>query len=293
MAKLLTIIVTYNAMRWVDRCLGSVKSSSVPSDIFIVDNGSTDGTADYIAEHYPDAMLYRSRKNLMFGRGNNVGLKYALEKGYDYVYLLNQDAWVEPDTFEKMIAIQKQHPEYGVLSPMQMSADGKSYEAIFKHLIVDKLPDNYFECDVFEVKFAQASHWLLSRSCIESVGGFSPSFPHYGEDDNYCHRTLYHDFKIGIVPEAKAVHDAANKPLATNTQKRYRHYITFLIFLSNPNDTQSLASLLWFLLRRAKGLAVERKSLTSFGGYFKALAHLRRIRRNRRLSMTEKCAFLK
>lgn len=299
MPKLLTIIVTYNAMLWVDRCLGSVKASSVPADTYIVDNGSTDGTRDYIAEHYPEAILIRSEVNLKFGRANNLGLEYALKNGYDFVYLLNQDAWVAPDAFEKLIAEGSAHPEYGILSPLQFSPDWKTYEYMFKWLVVNKLPekeamiDNAASDSVISVKMVQAAHWMLTRRCIEAVGGFSLSFPHYGEDDNYCQRTQYHNFKIGIVPAAKAVHDAANKPLVTNAQKRYRHYITFLIFLSNPNDSQSIASLLWFLLRRAKGLAVERKSLTSFGGYFKALSRLSQIRRNRRLSMNEKCAFLK
>lgn len=299
MPKLLTIIVTYNAMRWVDRCLDSVKSSSVPSDIFIVDNGSIDGTREYIAEHYPEVFLIRSEVNLMFGRANNLGLEYALKNGYDYVYLLNQDAWVAPDAFEKLIAASVANPEYGILSPIQFSPDWKTYEYMFKWLVVNKLSDKEKTIEsavpdcVIDVEMVQAAHWMLSRRCIEKVGGLSPSFPHYGEDDNFCQRTLFHGMKIGIVPDAKAVHDAANKPLVTNGQKRYRHYITFLIFLSDPNDTQSLASLLWFLLRRAKGLAVERKCLTSFGGYFKAIVHLHRIRRNRSLSMTENCAFLK
>lgn len=293
MPKLLTIIVTYNAMRWVDRCLGSVKASSVPSDIFIVDNGSTDGTRGYIAEHYPEAMLIRSEVNLMFGRANNLGLEYALKNEYDYVYLLNQDAWVAPDAFEKLIAASTVHPKYGILSPLQMKSDGESYEMLFEHLIIEKMPDGFLQREICDVGFVQAAHWMLTRKCIEIVGGFSPTFPHYGEDNNYCQRAIYHGFRIGIVPAAKAVHDAANGVLVTNVQKRYRHFITFLIYLSDPNDSQSLFSLLLFLLRRAKGLAMERKSLTSFGGYFKALVHLRRIRRNRLLSMTEKCAFLR
>lgn len=298
MPKILTIIVTYNAMRWVDRCLGSVKASSVPSDVYIVDNGSSDGTREYIAEHYPEAILILSEVNLMFGRANNLGLKYALKNGYDYVYLLNQDAWVAPDAFEKLIAASVAHPEYGILSPLQLSPDWKTYEYMFKWIVVNKLPDkdetidNSVAGEAINVEMVQAAHWMLTRKCIETIGGFSPSFPHYGEDDNYCQRTIYHGFRIGIVPAARAVHDAANKPLVTNAQKWYRHFITFVIYLSDPNDNRSLLSLLWFALRRAKGLAVERKSLTSFGGYFRALTHLCRIRRNRRLSMTEKCAFL-
>ena len=292
MPKLLTIIVTYNAMRWVDQCLGSVKASTVKSDLFIVDNGSSDGTRTYIAEHYPDAILVRSEVNLMFGRANNLGLEFALKNGYDYVYLLNQDAWVMPETFEMMIEIQKKHVDFGLLSPIQNSSDGYSYEKLFGHLVVEKLENDYRERALCEVEFVQAAHWLLTRRSIEIVGGFSPSFPHYGEDENFCHRARHYGLKIGVVPHATAVHDAANNPLATNKQKRYRYYIHFVIALSNVNDSRPLPNLLQFLLRRAKSLAMERKTLTPFEGYFKALAHLYQIRRNRYLSMTQKCSFL-
>ena len=110
MNAILIVIVTYNAMRWIDKCLSSVNCSNVQSDIFVVDNCSTDGTPDYIAQHYPDAILIRSPKNLMFGKGNNVGLRYALENGYDYVYLLNQDAWLMPDTLGKLVETHCAHP---------------------------------------------------------------------------------------------------------------------------------------------------------------------------------------
>lgn len=293
MERVLVIVVTYNAMHWVGRCLDSVMSSSLKVDLFIVDNGSTDGTGDYISTHYPEAILFLSPTNLKFGKGNNVGLEYALKNGYDYVYLLNQDAWVKPDTISILLKVHSTNQKYGILSPLHMASDEKNFEFIFNRLIASKFSEGYIKKDVIPVGFVQAAHMLISRECLEKVGGFSPSFPHYGEDDNYCQRVLYHGYKIGIVPSAKAVHDAANKPLTTNVQKRYRHYITFVIALSNVNNSQSLPSLLSFLFRRAKGLAVERKSMTSFGGYFKALAHLPQIRRNRKLSMTEKCVFLK
>lgn len=293
MYRILVIVVTYNAMRWVDRCLGSVVSSSVKADLFIVDNGSTDETRDYISEHFPDAKLYRSPVNLKFGKGNNIGLEYALKNNYDYVYLLNQDAWIMPDTISELLKVHTTYPQYGILSPLQMASDENTFEYIFNRLIVSNFPENYASDDVIPVDFVQAAHMLISRACLEQVGGFSPSFPHYGEDDNYCQRALYHGYRIGVVPSAKAVHDATNRPLVNNSQKRYRHFITFVIALSNVNSTQSLPSSLLFLLRRAKGLAVERHSLTSFGGYVMALFRLRSIRRNRRVSMVDKCAFLR
>lgn len=292
MNRLLVIIVTYNAMRWVDRCLGSVTDSTVKADLFVVDNGSTDGTRDYIAEHYPEAILVRSEVNLKFGKGNNLGLEYALKNGYDYVYLLNQDAWVMPDTFEKMIVVQKKHPEFGLLSPLQLSSNGESYEQLFEHLVVENLPDDYRGHELCEITFAQAAHWLISKSCIEIVGGFSPTFPHYGEDDNYCQRVLYHGFKIGVVPSAKGVHDSANRPPMSNKQKCYRHYIRFALHLSDVTNESDLLHRLFFVMRRAKGLAVEDKSLTSFGGLFKTMLNIIPICRNKKITKEEQRAFL-
>ena len=93
--QLLVIIVNYNGMKWLERCLSSLTSSTVPSDVYIVDNGSTDGSQDYIRSNFKDAIFVQSEENLGFGKANNIGLQYAYEKGYEYVYLLNQDAWVE------------------------------------------------------------------------------------------------------------------------------------------------------------------------------------------------------
>ena len=104
MNRILVIVVTWNSARWLDWCLGSLRSSTVRVDALVVDNASTDGSADYIAQHFPEVELVRSEGTLGFGAANNIGLKLALERGYDYVYLLNSDAWLLPDTLEKMLA---------------------------------------------------------------------------------------------------------------------------------------------------------------------------------------------
>src|SRR5690606_3487544 len=60
---------------------------------------------------------------------------------------------------------------------------------------------------VYEIPFVNAAAWMLSRKCIENIGGFDPLFFHYGEDDNYCQRVLYHGFKIGVLPKVYVIHD--------------------------------------------------------------------------------------
>ena len=218
-ARILTIVVTYNGMKWLDRCLGSVALSKEPSDVFVVDNCSTDGTPEYISEHFPQARLHVSSVNLGFGKANNLGMKYALKAGYEYVYLLNQDAWVEETTFETLISIHKKYPEYGVLSPIQIQADKTRMDRKFLNNVAYRtlgsslIEDLYFgkTKEIYEVKDVMAAHWLISRDCLLKTGCFSPTFRHYGEDDNYLDRAIFHGFKVGIIPATKAVHDRADR----------------------------------------------------------------------------------
>ena len=123
MADVLVIIVTYNALKWVSKCLRSVENSTHPADVVVIDNGSTDGTLPLIRTDFPQVRIVETGENLGFGAANNIGLRMALDEGYAFAYLLNQDAWLEKDTLEKLVAAHK--PEWGVLSPMQLNAGGK------------------------------------------------------------------------------------------------------------------------------------------------------------------------
>ena len=213
--KVLTIIVTYNGMKWMERCLSSVCNSSVASDIYIVDNGSTDGTQDFIKANYPQAIFMQNTENSGFGKANNYGLLYAVDKGYDYVYLLNQDAWVEKDTFKILISQHLSNPVYGILSPIQIQGNGEKMDKNFLNNVASRtigrslMEDIYFGNvqEIYEVADVMAAHWMISRECLLATGGFSPAFRHYGEDDNYVDRAIFHGFKAGIVPATKAVHD--------------------------------------------------------------------------------------
>ena len=123
MARVLVIIVTYNALKWVKKCLTSVEKSTLPADVLVIDNGSTDGTLPLIRTDFPRTRIIETGENLGFGAANHRGLRIAHDECYDFAYLLNQDAWLQKDTLEKLVAAHK--PDWGVLSPMQMSARGR------------------------------------------------------------------------------------------------------------------------------------------------------------------------
>lgn len=240
MNNLLVIIVTYNAMKWIEKCIESVIQSTVTADVLVVDNGSKDKTIEFIKCKFPSVIIVESKENLGFGKANNLGLDYALKNDYDYVYLLNQDAWVMPDTFKIMIDAQKKQPEYGVLSPIQLTASMDRFDKNFARIC--KLDER--KCDLLENLFfnnsritnitcVMAAHWLISKECLIKVGGFSPAFPHYDEDDNYAERVFYKGLRVGIVQHAMAVHD-----------REYRQYSKeFLIYKSYVDSIRLLSSL--------------------------------------------------
>lgn len=235
MAKILVVVVSYNALKWIQRCLRSVEKSSLAADVLVIDNGSTDGTLPLIRTDFPGTRIIETGENLGFGAANNLGLRIALDEGYGFVYLLNQDAWLQKDTLERLVAAWK--PEWGVLSPMQLDARGRRdrrFDRKCGKLIDSALSGYHGDSLVVEVPFVMAAHWLLSRKAIETVGGFSPAFRQYGEDDNWIHRLHYHKLFCGVVPAAAAVHDRSGRRLSREKKMQLKCIAT-VVKVSDPN----------------------------------------------------------
>ena len=215
MANILVVIVTYNAVKWVRKSLKSLERSSLPADVLVVDNGSSDGTLERIRGEFPATRIIETGENLGFGAANNIGLRIALDEGYQFAYLLNQDAWLEPDTLEKLVAAHK--PEWGILSPVQLDRHGRrdrQFDRKCGRAVDAALKGYHNDRQVVEVPFVMAAHWLVSRRAIETVGGFSPAFRQYGEDDNWIDRLHWHKLHCGVVPAARAVHDRSDRRLS-------------------------------------------------------------------------------
>lgn len=233
-------------MQWVIHCLESLRKSTIPIDLFVIDNGSTDGTQAFIRSRYPDVLFYQNTENEGFGKANNRGLQHAIDNGYDYVYLMNQDAWIREDTILKLVRIAELHPEFGIVGPIQLEKTEQHLELEFcraslrSDIALSKyVSDLYFREDekqeVYAVSFLMASHWLITRKCLLTVGGFNPVFFQYGEDDNYLQRVLYHGLRIGLAPHVTAVHDChVEKSNPDVVNKIYRDYVGFLVLLSQP-----------------------------------------------------------
>jgi len=209
--KIFVIIVTYNSIQWIDRCLNSLNNSTVPVIPVIVDNCSKDATREYIPARYPECIWLPQKHNLGFGQGNNVGIRYAIEQKADYILLLNQDAYLATDAIEIML---KQSDNNSLLSPIHFNGDmtaidngfrsntlHKCRNLLYDDLILNKTTSRY------EVDFINAACWFIPMTIIKRIGGFNPLFFHYCEDINFMQRMHYHGIKTYIVPGASVCHD--------------------------------------------------------------------------------------
>lgn len=241
--KIFVIIVTYNGMQWYERCFTSLRESVVPVETIVIDNASTDGTATYIHEHFPEIILIENKENVGFGRANNQGMRYALDHGCEYVFLLNQDTWIKPNVLSVMLPIAQQHPECGIFSPMHIKADEKSLYIEIEDGKTDHanalLSDCYFQTlkDIYLFNYVNAAAWLIPRATLELVGGFDPIFFAYGEDDNYLQRLKYFSKSVGLIPKAQIIHDHQDAHSLTNNvyrniQTRIVHYTNILMPLN-------------------------------------------------------------
>lgn len=218
MASIYVIIVTYNAMQWAEKCFTSLRHSSIPVKCITIDNGSTDGTQEYITTHFPEVDFIQSAENLGFGKANNLGIEKAYKEGADFFYLMNQDAWIYPDSFQQILDVYNHYPDHkqiGILSPMHLDGTEKKFDLHFEDYLAKDLRNNRMLSDIYfgekkayyEIRFVNAAHWCIPRGIIEKVGGFNPYFFHGAEDYEYVNRITYFGLKILVCSQSKVVHD--------------------------------------------------------------------------------------
>ncbi|WGK63794.1 glycosyltransferase [Croceiramulus getboli] len=214
-------------MNWLKKCLDSICSKY---DVIIIDNNSSDSTIDFLMNYERQIDVIQNKENLGFGKANNLGIKRALDKGSDGVFLLNQDAYFQKNTVKIIIDFYLKNPEYGILSPIHLDGSGAKLDRNFSYyLSYDKNPCFYGDFilnkakSVYDVPFVNAAAWFLPKKTLQNIGGFDPIFFHYGEDDNYCQRVKFRNLKIGVISNSFIYHDRENRVTTDEKLSLKRH----------------------------------------------------------------------
>ncbi len=210
--------------------MNSIEQFEPGNDVLVVDNDSSDATLSLIPES-PNIIIKKNEKNIGFGKANNLGFKFALERNYDFVFLINQDAYLVEALTEKLASLISDEDNIGIVSPIQMNVTGKSvevnfdkfcYQQSFYNKIVSDLIIHGYKKKYYPVEFIQAAAWFIPISTLNIIGGFDPIFFHYGEDNNYTQRVRFAGLSVVIHTESRICHDS--NILNTHYPKNYNPY---------------------------------------------------------------------
>lgn len=305
MFKVYCIVITYNGREWIEKCLTSLtRQKNGQLHIICIDNGSTDDTVAFTRSNFPAVEIIQTNENLGFGQANNIGFKKAVDEHADYVFLLNQDAWIEPGTIEKLINIQQENPRYGLISPVHLNARGEKFDLYFQKYMDETGVDDFAKYSILartckepllNTAFVNAAAWLLSIECIKKTGGFDPIFFHYGEDKNYCQRVMYHGFSIGIHTGSFIYHDREMRLYKEKKDVHFKLKNEWHHFLNQACDINKSSWMLLCIKRSVRyaflsftNLIVLRKDavIYNFGMGSRIIISLGRIARSRKYGLT-------
>jgi GT2 family glycosyltransferase len=211
------IVLTYNGLQDTRECLKSLQQlREAQATVYVVDNGSNDGTADAIAAEFHDlVILIRNEKNLLYAGGNNIGIRRALADGNDWLLLLNNDTTVAPDFLTHLVRAGKELPRAILAPKIYYSARpdefwfaggiGNIRRAHFAHRgIREKDVGQYNNTE--PIDWATGCSLFVPREIFEKVGLLDESLGLYNEDVDFCLRAKASGFDIYYVPSAKIWH---------------------------------------------------------------------------------------
>jgi GT2 family glycosyltransferase len=212
--SLAVVIVNYNSGDMLERCLSALDRQTFRGfRTIVVDNASSDGSADGIEVRHPGVALVRAGANLGFAAGNNLGLRHAA--GCKWVALLNPDAFPAPDWLERFVAGAESQPTYGFFgcrmrdagSPGLLDGTGDVYHVSGASWRRDHgVPAERGASVPGEVFGPCAAAALYLRSALEDVGGFDERYFCYHEDVDLAFRLRLRGHRCWYVPDAVVDH---------------------------------------------------------------------------------------
>jgi len=233
------VVVSWNTRDLLRCCLESVKAtcSNLAYEVLVVDNGSTDGSVELVAEDFPDVILLRNRENVGFARANNQAIRISRGR---HLLLLNSDAELIESTARRIVDFLDAHPEAGALGGQLLNPDGsfQSSYADFPSLGGEVLlltglarwlrwpgypfyPETRSQ-QVQLVDWVSGALLAVRRSAAESVGTLDEDYFMYTEEVDWCYRLWKAGWAIYYLPEVKAYHHAGGSsrrvPLVKRTQ---------------------------------------------------------------------------
>lgn len=253
------VILNWNNADDTLACLESVSDLDYPNCYtLVVDNGSIDDSVERIRLNYPTIEILETGDNLGYAAGNNAGIRYVLQKGADYVFVLNNDTLLEPTMLQKLVRFAETHPKAGVVGPTMYCIEPQEtlYAAgsfinwrkgeTWNRGIYQPAAQYKYLQQPEKVDFITGCGVLARRELVEAVGGLSPMYFLNYEDVEWCERARRHGYEVWYVPEAVMWHkDSASFKQGSPAHNYYLTRNALLFFYQNAPRR-----LRWFVVTR-------------------------------------------
>lgn len=224
--KVAIVVLNYNGGDCLVACLQSLENLRyAEKEIIVVDNGSTDGSFADVKKRFPQYTFACNKKNEGFAKGMNIGMRLALGRGAQWVWLFNNDAEANPAALSLLIAAAEENPRAGLLSPVIYEAE--SGGIWFAKGRIDYLQmrtahaqpaDRELAAQPYLSAFLTGCALLVRRELIETIGFLDERFFLYYEDADYSLRASAAGFSCLVVPAARVSHSEQSR---INPQKTY------------------------------------------------------------------------
>lgn len=302
--KIAVVIPNWNGLKEIGDCLKSLQRQSRHVEIIVVENGSTDGSLEFINKNFSEVTALVQDKNLGFAGGVNAGIKYALETKFEYVALLNNDAVAHKDWIRHLVDALRSNPLAGIVTCKLMSADktlvdstGELYTTWGlahprdRNIAADKA-SNKLE----EVFGASGGASLYRVDMLQEIGLFDKDFFAYYEDVDISFRAQLAGWKVLYEPGSEAYHQTGT---TSSKIKGFTTYQTFknlpLLFWKNvptqllpmmlPRFTIAYLSIYVSSLMSGRGWPATKGFLRMLTLLPKKLIERRSIQKNRKVSV--------
>ena len=239
------VLVSLNGRDYTLDCLRSLQETETPEvRTILVDNGSTDGTADAVEAAFPEVQVLRQVTNTGFAEGNNIGIRAALEAGADWVLILNNDTTIAPDTIARMIEVATASPDIGVVCPLILYADppdriwyaGRDFDPRRGYHgspwgLGDTDTGQY--AGVNDVDTATGCAMLMPAAALERVGLMDPALFLYLEDIDWCLRFREAGYRVVVAGDARVWHAVSSAGGGENNDSVYYYGVRNVLEICN------------------------------------------------------------
>ena len=266
--RLSVVFLSYNTRDLTRQALSSVLAAAegLEVEIFVVDNASADGSADMVAEEFPQVKLICNEANVGFSAGNNVALRQVAG---EYALLINTDTIVRRDALRTMVEFLDAHPEAGACGCKILDPDGtlqldsrrgfptplaafckmSGLSRLFpKHPLIAHYHMTYLDPEqTVEVEVLSGSCMMVRKSAMDQVGLLDEDYFMYGEDIDWCYRFHQAGWKIYYVPTTAIIHFRGESGRGTPLKILYRKSRAMSIFVNKHMARRFRFFPLWLL----------------------------------------------